>query len=164
MKPTALYLGRFQPFHLGHLWVIRNALQKYKVKIAIGSSEENSAQNPFTKEERLEMIRNTLKADGLTVEDIYFVPDIPNDDEYVAHVRRICGDFDLTLGGEKDFTRDLFERAGVAVELEGRFEGITATEVRRRMGVGEDWEVLVPEGTRLVIEKVGGVERVRLLP
>ena len=45
----ALFIGRFQPFHNGHLNVIKTLLENHKeVVVVIGSAqEENTAENPF---------------------------------------------------------------------------------------------------------------------
>ncbi|MBP7820288.1 MAG: adenylyltransferase/cytidyltransferase family protein, partial [Candidatus Methanofastidiosum sp.] len=50
----ALYIGRFQPFHLGHLHVVKLILNSSKeIIIAIGSSQvSHTIQNPFTAGER----------------------------------------------------------------------------------------------------------------
>ena len=38
--PTALFIGRFQPLHKGHIAVIKNLMKKYdKVLVGIGSAE-----------------------------------------------------------------------------------------------------------------------------
>ena len=59
----ALFIGRFQPFHIGHLKVILEASKKYKkIIIGIGSSQYcNTIDNPFTYEERKLMIDESLK-------------------------------------------------------------------------------------------------------
>ena len=51
-------IGRFQPFHLGHLEAVNFALSKVEqLYIAIGSSNKsNQPRNPFTVEERKQMI------------------------------------------------------------------------------------------------------------
>ena len=47
----ALYIGRFQPFHLGHLHIVKYILEVSKeVIIAIGSSGSHTVHNPFTAE------------------------------------------------------------------------------------------------------------------
>ena len=53
-----LFIGRFQPFHLGHLQDIINALKEVdELVIGIGSSnEKHTKYNPFSVEERIEMI------------------------------------------------------------------------------------------------------------
>jgi adenylylsulfate kinase len=55
-KKYALFIGRWQPFHVGHKYLVDQALQKGKnVAIAIRDTEL-SEKNPFTIEQRKEMI------------------------------------------------------------------------------------------------------------
>lgn len=58
----AVFIGRFQPFHDGHLKVLREAQQVAdRVLILVGSSNRaRDTRNPFTYEERKAMIANTL--------------------------------------------------------------------------------------------------------
>ena len=58
----ALFIGRFQPFHKGHLKVIKDIIKKdYRVIIGIGSSQySHTVDNPFTSDERKKMIQETL--------------------------------------------------------------------------------------------------------
>lgn len=60
-----VFIGRFQPFHKGHEHVIRVALAKARhVVVLIGSSKcARSLRNPFTWEERAEMIRGAYGGD-----------------------------------------------------------------------------------------------------
>lgn len=57
-KDVAVYIGRFNPFHRGHAYVLEQALKTYKLVIVlIGSSGQARApKNPFTFAERKEMI------------------------------------------------------------------------------------------------------------
>ncbi len=56
-KRYALFIGRWQPFHLGHKYLIDQALKQGKhVAIAIRDTEL-SESNPFTYEQRKEMIK-----------------------------------------------------------------------------------------------------------
>ena len=57
-----VYIGRFQPFHLGHESVVRQALTlAHKVLIIIGSADSpRTIKNPFTFTERLNMISTVL--------------------------------------------------------------------------------------------------------
>ena len=54
----ALFIGRFQPFHKGHLKIIQQASETYdQILVGIGSSQySHTVDNPFTAEERTEMI------------------------------------------------------------------------------------------------------------
>lgn len=57
---TALFIGRFQPFHVGHKHVVENAItsQKYnQIIFLIGSSHQaRTPKNPFTFNERKKLI------------------------------------------------------------------------------------------------------------
>lgn len=57
--PYGVFIGRFQPFHSGHAAVVEKALQSVdKLIILIGSSNnDRRVRNPFTFDERSEMIR-----------------------------------------------------------------------------------------------------------
>lgn len=58
----AVFIGRFQPFHLGHLHVVHTALRYSDcVTILVGSSDQpRDTFNPWTFEERREMIMASL--------------------------------------------------------------------------------------------------------
>ena len=58
----AVFIGRFQPFHNGHLKVVKTALERAKdVCIIVGScGGPRSYRNPFTFEERYDMIRDAF--------------------------------------------------------------------------------------------------------
>jgi bifunctional NMN adenylyltransferase/nudix hydrolase len=108
----AVFIGRFQPFHNGHLAVVERALERAeKILILIGSSDgPRTVKNPFTFEERRDMITSCLKEkyDGR----FFFDPleDEPYDDELWANnvchrVNVRCGNDDdkiLLVGYEKD--------------------------------------------------------------
>ena len=55
-----LYIGRFQPIHIGHESIIRKMLDECEqVIIAIGSLQESGTKrNPFTFEQRVDLITN----------------------------------------------------------------------------------------------------------
>jgi bifunctional NMN adenylyltransferase/nudix hydrolase len=57
-----VFIGRFQPFHYGHLFIIKQALKQVKyLTILVGSSSvPRSYFNPFTFEEREAMILSSL--------------------------------------------------------------------------------------------------------
>jgi bifunctional NMN adenylyltransferase/nudix hydrolase len=65
-----LFIGRFQPFHIGHQQVIEHALQLANhVIVAVGSSNRSrSVKNPFTFDERKQMIMDCIwEKDRITV-------------------------------------------------------------------------------------------------
>lgn len=58
-----VYIGRFQPIHFGHVETIKSALTRSeRVLIIVGSSEnEISFRNPFTFDERVDLIKGTIR-------------------------------------------------------------------------------------------------------
>ena len=70
-------IGRFQPFHLGHVEAIKFALSNVEhLYIGIGSSNKsNQSRNPFTSEERHQMITSSLDESTLQNVSIFDIPD-----------------------------------------------------------------------------------------
>lgn len=62
---VSVYIGRFQPFHNGHLNTIKFALQNTdKLILILGSANSpRTIKNPFTVNERIEFIKNSLPSD-----------------------------------------------------------------------------------------------------
>ena len=60
---VGLVIGRFQPFHKGHEYMIRKALSLCKrVVVLVGSSQESGTErNPFNYQIRKEMIEKVFK-------------------------------------------------------------------------------------------------------
>ena len=63
---NGLVIGRFQPFHIGHEFLVRKALDECdKVIVGIGSAEKcYTPENPFTCGERVDMIHQWATAIG----------------------------------------------------------------------------------------------------
>ena len=113
----ALFIGRFQPFHKGHLKVIKNILKKYdKVVIGIGSSQyKNTSDNPFNISERKEMIKRSLHEENIDNYETIEIPDIHNPPKWVDHVLSIYSDFDIVITNNS-FTKKLFKEKNIKVD------------------------------------------------
>lgn len=160
-----LFIGRFQPFHKGHLHVIKLALKEVdELIIGIGSTQLNyEVDNPFTCGERLQMIREALKEENISSDKYWLVPipDIYNNYVWVSHVESLCPIFHVVYSGNLH-TLKLFEDAGYQVkkvEMYGSGE-YSGTEIRRKMLNGESWEEYVPFAVANFIKKIKGVERI----
>ncbi|MBW2999807.1 nicotinamide-nucleotide adenylyltransferase [Candidatus Woesearchaeota archaeon] len=160
-----LFLGRFQPFHKGHLHIIKKALEEVdELIIIIGSSQySNTADNPFSTEEREKMIKVALDSEGIVNYEIIPIPDIHSDDEYVDHVKTFTPEFEIVFASDNNLTEKLFSEKGYKVVVDERFMGINATKIREMMIKGENWQELIPAETVKVIEKINGVERIKKL-
>lgn len=88
-----VFIGRFQPFHNGHQAVIKEALKRAdEVVVIVGScGGPRTTRNPFTFEERFEMIRasNDDAYEDNRLE-IYGVNDYPyNDSKWLSEIQSI---------------------------------------------------------------------------
>ncbi len=159
-----LILGRFQPLHRGHLKAFQKAYDEDKdLVIAIGSSQlSDQEKNPFTAEEREEMINRVLKNKGIKAK-IVLVPDIPCDENYVKYVESLVGRKADKVVTENPWTEKLFKEAGYEVKVTPRYFGISATKIRTAMAEGKQWAESVPQEVVDYIKSIRGDERVRQL-
>jgi nicotinamide-nucleotide adenylyltransferase len=156
-----LVLGRFQPLHLGHVFMMeRAASAASRLIIGIGSSNRHGTMdNPFSADERERMIRESLLIP--VPYDIRRIPDFDDNDHWIGWIRdNIAFDVFMTNSPRE---RELFEKAGLKVaELPFlRRSEYWATEIRHRIIGGGDYRSLLPEGTLKVLADVGGQERIR---
>lgn len=88
-KDLAVLIGRFQPFHLGHLALLKRALaQAEHVAIVIGSAfQARTPRNPFTWRERAEMIRLALDPADLDRVSLLPVRDQYDEAKWVSAVQ-----------------------------------------------------------------------------
>jgi len=162
----ALFVGRFQPFHKGHLFALRLILGKERaVVIAVGSSlSSHETKNPFTMGERVQMILAALASDNVDRNRylITGVPDVDFHPSWVTHVLKSVPPINKVYTNDP-LTGVLFEEEGyevVPVPLSNR-EAYSGAEIRRRIVAGEEWSNLVPDPVYKLIRDFRGDERVR---
>ena len=160
-----LVLGRFQPFHLGHLNLIQTVLNdKKEPLICIGSAQyAHTKDNPFTVKERKNMIQ--LIMDELNCNyTIYEIPDINNYDKYVSHLEEFVPKFDTVYSGNKLVQR-LFKNAGYKIvipEMINR-EVWEGAAIRQAMAEDDEWEVAIPPQIVSMIRDLNVIERLKNL-
>lgn len=151
---NALFIGRFQPFHLGHLKVIQKISKEYdKVIIGIGSSQySNTNDNPFSADERKKMINKSLEMVKVSNYEIILIPNINDPPNWVNHVLSIFSDFKVVITNNI-LTKKLFEEKGFIVKNTQFFkkEKYSGKEIRRRIKEGLEWKDLVPRDVYNII-------------
>ena len=166
---NALFIGRFQPFHKGHLATVKFALERVEqLVIVVGSAQKShELRNPFTAGERIRMIKQSLDIDDETdVRRILIIP-VPDTDVHALwthQVDMLVPKYDVVFANDL-FTLMLFQEKGIKA-LEAplyRRDEMKATEIRKRMIAEEIWEDLVPIPVSKVIKEINGVERVKAL-
>lgn len=164
----ALMMGRFQPFHLGHLDLVKQILTEYDdIVIAITSSQFNYLEkDPFTAGERIEMIHNSLKDDGVDMSKCFIIPTENqfNIAMWAAYLKSILPKFDKVYSGN-EYVEMLLADAGIDV-IKPKFldrEKYNATSIRKLIVEDKDWQSLVPKAVSNVINKINGVNRLKII-
>jgi len=165
---TGLFVGRFQPFHRGHLATVKFALKTVdNLVIVVGSAQKShEPRNPFTAGERIAMIKAAIDADGKVDSRrvlIIPVPDVDVHSLWTRQVDMLVPKYDVVFANDP-FTLHLFQESGartIEAPLVDRDE-MSATEVRRRMITGEAWQDLVPAPVTEIIKEINGVQRVKM--
>jgi len=166
MVKRAIFVGRFQPLHKGHLGVIKNILEKVdELVIIVGSSQySHRLDNPFTTGERITMIRKALEEEGIQTPRYWIIP-VPDVHLHMLWVSQIVGyspKFEVVYTNEP-LTHRLFIEGGFKVEPMPfiKRKVYSATEIRKRMLNGENWEELVPKSVAHFIKEIDGVGRLQ---
>jgi nicotinamide-nucleotide adenylyltransferase len=162
---NGLLIGRFQPFHLGHLEAILFGLSQVKnLWIGIGSSNKsNEMKNPFTADERKEMILSSIDKKIAEKIKIYYIPDVADHNKWTQEIDSIVPKYDVVFSNDK-FTQSLFQKRGtkvIPVTLKQR-ESLSGTNIRAKIASDQDWKELVPDGTRNVLLKINARDRLRV--
>ena len=163
---NGLLIGRFQPFHLGHLDAVLFGLSRTEnLFIGIGSSNKsNERRNPFSAEERREMIISSIEPSMADRLKIFDIPDVGDHEKWTFEIDKIIPKYDIIFTND-EFTKTLFEKREmnvVPVELKDR-EKFSGTNIRELIVDDKNWQDLVPRGTKKVLDKIGAKERLKNL-
>ncbi|MCX8147057.1 MAG: adenylyltransferase/cytidyltransferase family protein [Candidatus Woesearchaeota archaeon] len=154
-----LYIGRFQPFHNGHLKLIKDSIKSLnleKIIIVVAIPLRKTERDPFSADDRIEMIKRALEEENINNFYLTKLKDIPSDDEYVNHVRENVPPFNVVIVGESKLNEKLFKKAGFKVITSERLLGISSTMIRELMRKNnEKWKDYVPKAVADYIKKKG---------
>jgi len=161
-----LLIGRFQPFHLGHLDAVLFGLSRVEnLFICIGSSNKsNERKNPFSAEERREMITLSIEPSITDRIKIFDIPDVGDHEKWTFEIDKIVPKYDVVFTND-EFTKTLFEKreiSVISVVLKDR-EKFSGTNIRNLITEDKNWRDLVPQGTRNVLDSINAKERLRNL-
>ncbi len=164
----AIFIGRFQPFHKGHLKAIKWILKKEKkISIVIGSLEKFLVkENPFSFQERKEMIKRTLLAEDIKNFEIYGVPDFFDDVFWAKKVLEITKSKknEVVVFSQNPWTKRCFQKIGTKIQNHPiYFNGLSATKIRERMAENKKWENLVPKLVLDFLKKNKAEKKIKFL-
>jgi nicotinamide-nucleotide adenylyltransferase len=170
MTRRGLMLGRFQPFHKGHLALTKQILSECdELLIIIGSAQFNFIdKDPFSAGERVLMIHEALKEAGVDLSRCYIIP-VANDENnarWLAYIRSMVPPFDVLYSGN-EFVKHLTRSQDSSIVIEdpvfAEINEYNGANIRRLMQEGKPWEHLVPPAVAKVVQQVGGIVRINML-
>ena len=161
---NGLLIGRFQPFHLGHLDAVLFGLSRTEnLFIGIGSSNKsNENRNPFSAKERREMIISSIEPSMAEQIKIFDIPDVGDHEKWAFEIDKIVPKYDVVFTND-EFTQTLFEKRElnvIPVVLKDR-EKFSGTNIRNLIIEDKNWWDLVPQGTRNVLDSINAKERLK---
>ncbi len=161
-----LLIGRFQPFHLGHLEALHFALSKVEnLWIGIGSSNQlNQKQHPFSADERKEMILSSIEKSISDRIEIFLIPDLENHEKWIENIYTIVPKFDIVFSND-ELTQYLYSKRNtqvISVPFKER-DILSGTNIRDKIKSDQKWEHLVPDGTKTVLRKISANDRLKSL-
>jgi len=162
----ALMVGRFQPFHNGHLSLVQQIFEECdELIIAIGSAQFNYIyKDPFTAGERILMIHASLVDSGIDLSKCYIIPVVndENNARWFAHLKSMVPHFNVLYSGN-EFVMTITSESTIKQPNFVNKNEYNGTNIRKLMVTSRNWKKLVPNAVFLIIEKINGVKRVRTL-
>ena len=163
---NGLLIGRFQPFHLGHLEALQFALSKVdKLWLGLGSSNKSiEHNNPFSAEERKKMILSSIDDSMKNKITIYFIPDLDNHVKWIEKIDTIVPKFDIVFSNDP-LTDHLYSKRSVQVMTIPflKRDQLSGTRVRDLIKSDQKWDDLVPSGTKVILENLDSKNRLQIL-
>ena len=136
-KKYAIFVGRYQPYHFGHIELINQKLKEGVPALIMVRDIEPDEKNPFTTEQTVDMIKKYHAAEGDDVE-VMIIPDIESVN-YGRGVGYEINEYMLSCSSSSSDASSMF---------------ISATKIRASIQEGnEDWKSMVDESLHSDIEE-----------
>jgi nicotinamide-nucleotide adenylyltransferase len=159
----AVYWGRFNPPHYGHINLIKKILKEVdSLVIAIGeASTKNEKRNPFSGSERKQMIKAFLREEKIQRVKVVLVPTTKSFSASVKKLFEVCLKFDVMYADKEIVIRKVKNR--VKVRRIKRVGTISATKIRDAIAYDKNWEHLTGKSVAKIIRKINGIARIKKL-
>ncbi len=159
---NGLLVGRFQPFHLGHIEAIRFALVRSEsLWLCIGSSNApQDAKNPFSLAERQEMIDSSLDDDTAQRVRVYAIPDYDDHARWIEEIDATVPEYSVVYTNDETSAAMFRRRSRETVEIAlASRETLEGSRIRAEIAAGRNVSDLVPAGTARVLAGIGAPAR-----
>lgn len=146
---VGLLIGRFQPFHKGHLWLIKHAFKSAdKLVIGVGSVNAKNQDNPLDYGQRKKILELVIDNENLKdkVRNIVPLDDFYNDKKWFDNTLRQAGQVDVVIGNN-EWVNSIFEKRGYPILRVGYYKRylLEGEKIRRLMREGRKWKNRIPD-------------------
>lgn len=159
-----IFIGRFQPFHLAHFELLKEALEVAKrVIVVLGShNKAPDIKNPWTAPQREEMIRGNLSAvENARVKFVYMRDYLYNDNHWITDLQQKVSE--ATEGSESiALIGHAHDHSSYYLDLFPQWKLIAkdnidtlphATAIREKYFTGQDYSKFIPTTTLGYMER-----------
>jgi nicotinamide-nucleotide adenylyltransferase len=162
-KEMGCYWGRFNPIHKGHINLIKRLLkQTDKLIIAIGSSQEkNTKRNPFSGEERKQMILSSLEEEKIPLRkySIIIVNDGKSFRSSVNNLLKKANKFDILFTDKESIINII--KPKILVKRIKRIGNISSTKIRDAIAFDKPWKSFTTKSASKLIIRFNGIKRIK---
>lgn len=153
---TLIFPGRFQPFHNGHLMVVQGMMKiSDSVVVVICDGKKNGDEDPFTLDQRRDMIGAALLSADIMEATIATVRDDESDEAWAKHVLDSAGNpaQPIVWSGNDD-VRGIFEKLGIETKKIVPVPGLVGAEIRKMLvEKNAAWRSKIPAGAMDVVDE-----------
>ncbi len=160
-KTRALFIGRFQPLHKGHVHALKRVLAEFDfVTIGVGSvNTAGTGKNPFSYEERRKMLLLAMQGVPAKKFKVIPVPDFFDDRKWTEYVTSHAK-FDVVVTGSRWVRRCLKGRAVIKSPDYYKRKTHNSTRIRRLMRGGKRFASLLPKKVYGMLKNAQLISRV----
>ena len=162
-----LVIGRFQPFHNGHLELVHEILKECEeLVLVIGSAQFNYLlKDPFTAGERIEIIHASLSSQRIDPSRVFLIPlaNFENNACWFEYLKSMVPQFDIFYSGNEYVRYLVAKKIIVKVHTFKNKSKFNGENIRKLIVNDGKWDDLVPIPVKEIIKIIGGTERIRML-
>lgn len=150
---TCIFPGRFQPFHIGHLMVVKGMVKSCPNVTVVICTGDHRDDDLFTPLQVREMITAALLEAEIMDATIAEVTDCSDDAEWADKVLEAAGfPEDAQIWSGDEAMRELFEKNEVRTQKISPVPGFVGEEIRKMISENDkDWRSKVPAGAMDVV-------------
>lgn len=147
---TGLFVGRFQPFHKGHLYALEYSAQRCKhLIVGVGSSNiSGTEKNPLDADSRIKILKTAInETDSVKAGKISIVelPDFNDDDKWFGYIIKRIPSLDVVFSRSAEVLRIFRSRGIVTISPPWhQRQRLSASRIRKLIREDREWQDRVP--------------------